>query len=65
MPDYNKLYDFIKYWMFISPLGPNAAPSTFNACFEVVTAEFGPGTLTREQVHVFHSDCLISKILTF
>ena len=65
MPDYNKQYNFIKYWMFTSPLSPNAAPSTFNTCFEAVTAEFGPDALTREQVHVFHSDSLFSKILTF
>ena len=65
MPDYNKQYDFIKYWMFTSPLGPNAAPSTFDACFEAVTAEFGPDALIGEQVRVFHSDSLFSKILTF
>ena len=65
MPDYNRQYDFIKYWIFTSPLSPNAAPSTFNVCFEVITAEFGPDTLTGEQVHVFHSDSLFSKILTF
>ena len=65
MPDYNKQYDFIKYWMFTSPLSPNAAPSTFDACFEVVTAEFGPDALTGEQVCVFHSDSLFSKNLTF
>ena len=64
MPDYTKQYDFIKYWMFTSRLGPIAAPSTFNACFVVVTAEFGLDALTLEQVRVFHSDRLyLSKFL--
>ena len=58
MPDYTKQYDFIKYWMFTSRLGPIAAPSTFNACFAAVTAEFGLDALTLEQVCVFHSDHL-------
>ena len=53
MPDYTKQYDFIKYWMFTSQLGPIAAPSTFDVHFAVVTAEFGLDALTLEQVHVF------------
>ena len=64
MPDYTKQYDFIKYWMFTSRLGPIAAPSTFDACFAAVTAEFGLDALTLEQVRVFHSDRLyLSKFL--
>ena len=65
MPDYNKQYESIKYWMFTSPLSPNAAPSTFDVHYEAVTAEFGPDALTGEQVCVFHSDNLFSKILMF